>query len=313
MSKEIKKFNKLRYWQQQALIMYNLEGKSFIQIQKALGIPYDTIYGAIRRLECQYPAEVISRQRRLPTIFVIGDTQAKQGVDLEYMKWIGYYIARKKPDIIVHIGDNWDLAALSSYDKGQLSAEGKRLHLDIKAGTDGMDLIDAEIAKVQGYHPRKVITFGNHEHRADRFVQENPELEGLIGTEVLAETIPTWEVHPFLKPVRIHGINFIHFVPNPMSGKPYGGTVQNILKNTGASFVMGHKQILDIALRPTLDGTHQIGVIVGACYQHDEGYKGHTGNNHFRGCVMLTEVQDGHALPSPVSLDYMRKVYQDNH
>ena len=52
-----------------------------------------------------------------------------------------------------------------------------------------------------------------------------------------------------------------------MSGKPYGGTVQNILKNTGASFVMGHKQILDIALRPTLDGTHQIGVIVGACYQ----------------------------------------------
>ena len=44
-----------------------------------------------------------------------------------------------------------------------------------------------------------------------------------------------------------------------------------------------------------------------------EGYKGHTGNNHFRGGVMLTEVNDGFALPSPVSLDYMRKVYEANH
>jgi hypothetical protein len=176
-----------------------------------------------------------------------------------------------------------------------------------------MELIDAEIAKIKGYTPRKVITFGNHEHRADRFVQENPELEGLIGTEVLAATIPTWEVHPFLKPVQIHGIFFQHFVANPMSGKPYGGTVQNILKNTGNSFVMGHKQVLDIAIRPTLDGRHQLGIIVGACYKHDEGYKGYQGNNHFRGCVMLTEVTDGYALPSPVSLEYMQKVYLANH
>lgn len=306
-------FSKLKYWQQQALIMHTLEGKNFTQIHKALNIPYDTIYSAIRRLEHQYPTEIIQQQRRLPTIFVIGDTQAKQGISLEYMTWVGYYIARKKPDVIIHIGDNWDLAALSSYDKGQLSAEGKRLSQDIEAGTKGMDLIDAEIAKIKGYNPRKIITFGNHEHRADRFVQENPELEGLIGTEILAATIPTWEVYPFLKPVEVHGIQFIHFVPNPMTGKPYGGTVQNILKNSGSSFVMGHKQVLDVAMRPTLNGKHQLGVIVGACYKHDEGYKGYVGNNHFRGCVMLTEVQDGFALPSPVSLDYMEKVYNANH
>lgn len=307
------KFSQLKHWKQVALKMYHLEDKSYTQIHKALGVPYDTIYGALRKLNGHFDADTVRRNMRLPTIFVIGDTQCKQGVDLTYMSWVGHYIARKKPDVIVHIGDNWDLAALSSYDKGQLSAEGKRLHLDIQAGTKGMELIDAEIAKIKGYKPRKIITFGNHEHRADRFVQENPELEGLIGTEILAESIPTWEVHPFLKPVEVHGIYFQHFVANPMSGKPYGGTVQNILKNTGNSFVMGHKQVLDIALRPTLDGRHQIGVIVGACYMHDEGYKGWQGNNHFRGCVMLTEVRDGYALPSPVSLEYMRKVYEDNH
>lgn len=307
-----KHFSKLKFHYQKVLELYTVQGKSYKSISEELHIPYDSVYGIVQRLSADYPVEVIKAQKRLPTIFVIGDTQCKQGVDLEYMQWIGYYIAKKRPDVIVHIGDNWDLAALSSYDKGQLSAEGKRLNQDIEAGTKGMELIDAEIAKITGYFPRKVITFGNHEHRADRFVQENPELEGLIGTESLAATIPTWEVHPFLKPVEIHGIQFVHFVPNPMTGKPYGGTVQNILKNCGSSFVMGHKQVLDIAMRPTFDGKQQIAVIVGACYAHNEAYKGHTGNNHFRGCVMLTEVADGFALPSPVSLEYMQKVYEAN-
>ena len=308
-----KHFSKLKFSQQKVLELYNVKGWGYKRIAADLDMAYDTVYGIVQRLGGVYSEEVILKQRREPTIFVIGDTQCKQGVDLTYMSWIGYYIARKRPDIIVHIGDNWDLAALSSYDKGQLSAEGKRLNQDIAAGTKGMDLIDAEIAKVQGYKPRKIITFGNHEHRADRFVQENPELEGLIGTEILAATIPNWEVQPFLKPIEVHGIQFIHFVPNPMTGKPYGGTVQNILKNCGSSFVMGHKQVLDVAMRPTINGKHQLGVIVGACYKHDEGYKGYVGNNHFRGCVMLTEVKDGFALPSPVSLEYMEKVYAANH
>lgn len=309
-----KHYSKLKFSQQKVLELYNLQGLSYNQIAAQTGIAYDTCYGIVQRLGSEYPRAVIEAQKRLPTIFVIGDTQVKQGIDLAYLKWIGHYIARKKPDIIVHIGDHYDMQSLSSYDKGTLKAEGKRVREDIEAGDEGIRLIDAEIAKVQGYKPRKVVTLGNHEHRIDRFVQEHPELEGYMGTELLEFGNGDWEVHPFLKPVSIHGINFIHFVPNPMTGKPYGGTVQNILKNCGTSFVMGHKQVLDIALRPTpLDGKHQIGVIVGACYQHDEGYKGFTGNNHFRGCVMLTEVKDGFALPSPVSLEYMQKVYDANH
>lgn len=308
-----KHFSKLKFSQQKVLELYTLEGKSYNQISKELGIAYDTCYGIVQRLSADYPAEIIKAQKRLPTIFIIGDTQAKQGINLEYMSWIGYYIAKKKPDIIVHIGDHYDMASLSSYDKGTLKAEGKRVREDIEAGDEGIRLIDAEIAKVHGYKPRKVVTLGNHEHRIDRFVDEHPELAGYMGTELLEFGNSGWEVHEFLKPVEIYGIQFIHFVPNPMSGKPYGGTVQNILKNTGSSFVMGHKQVLDIALRPTLNGKQQVGIIVGACYAHDEAYKGYTGNNHFRGCVMLTEVNDGFALPSPVSLSYMRKIYQANH
>jgi len=112
-----------------------------------------------------------------------------------------------------------------------------------------------------------------------------------------------------LQPVEIEGIYFVHYLANPMTGKPYGGTALNQLKTVGRSYVVGHKQVLDIAIRPTLDNKLQIGIVNGACYPHDEGYKGFQGNNHFRGLIMLNEVKDGFGLPCPVSLDFLRRKY----
>ena len=44
---------------------------------------------------------------------VIADTQCKPEVSLNYMGYIGEYIADKKPDAIIHIGDHWDFPSLS--------------------------------------------------------------------------------------------------------------------------------------------------------------------------------------------------------
>ena len=77
-----------------------------------------------------------------PTILIIADTQAKSEEDLEYLLWIGKYIADKKPDIIVHIGDHFDMPSLSSYDKGTSKIEGKRLYKDIEAGVEGFKLLN---------------------------------------------------------------------------------------------------------------------------------------------------------------------------
>mgnify|MGYP003600228374 FL=1 len=73
--------------------------------------------------------------------------------------------------------------------------------------------------------------------------------------------------------------------------------------------MVGHKQVLDIAIRPTIDGKQQLGIVNGACYDHMEGYKGYQGNNHFRGLTVLHEAQDGFAVPMFVSLDYMKEKY----
>lgn len=249
--------------------------------------------------------------KKKPTILVIADTQAKSEESLEYLLWVGKYIADKKPDIIVHIGDHFDLPSLSSYDKGTSKIEGKRLHKDIEAGVEGFKFLNLGLEKHKDYHPRKVFCLGNHEERLDRYANEHPELQGTLGTDKLPFAKYGWEVHPFLKPVEIEGIFFVHYLANPMSGKPYGGSAMNILKTVGRSFVVGHKQCLDIAIRPTIDGKQQLGIVNGACYDHFESYKGFVGNNHFRGLTVLHECSDGFAVPMFVSLDYMKEKYYE--
>lgn len=249
---------------------------------------------------------------------VIADTQCKPNHDLSYMAALGEYIAHKRPDVIVHIGDHYDFESLSSYDKGKKSFEGRRLKADIEAGNLGMELLLAPMRELQEtqrrgkrkvYSPRMIFCMGNHEHRFDRLAEDMPELDGFVGTDTLELETYGWEVYPFLKPVIVDGINYVHYLANPMTGKPYGGTALNRLKTVGASYVVGHTQLLDIAIRPTLDGRMQLGIVNGACYPHDEAYKGPQGNTHFRGVIMLHEVADGFGLPMPVSLDYLMKRY----
>ena len=139
-----------------------------------------------------------------------------------------------------------------------------------------------------------------------------PELDGFVGTSTLNLEKYGWNVHPFLKPVEIEGIYFVHFLANPFTGRPYGGTAMSQLKQVGRSFVVGHKQCLDIAIRPTIDGKHQIGIVNGACYPFDERYKGFQGNNHFRGIVMLHDAKDGYGNIMTVSLDYLMNKYKEN-
>lgn len=252
-------------------------------------------------------------------ILIVGDTQCKPGVDLQYMTNIGKYIADKRPDVIVHIGDHFDFESLSSYDKGKRAMEGRRLVADIEAGQEGMRRLMAPIRNLQSqqrrfrkkvYLPEMVFCTGNHEDRFDRMSKDDPALEGFVGTATLNLEQYGWEVYPFLKPAVIEGIHFVHYLANPFTGRPYGGTALSQLKNVGTSFVVGHKQVLDIAMTPTLDGSMRIGLINGACYEHDEDYKGYQGNYHFRGVVMLHEVANGFGLPMPVSLDYLREKYQ---
>jgi len=248
--------------------------------------------------------------------FVLPDTQVKPGVDLKHLSHIGQYIVDKKPDVIICIGDFADMESLSSYDKGKKSFEGRRYKADIAAAKKGMDLLlepmreynrRATANHKERYRPRMVLTLGNHEDRINRAVEYQAEFDGVISTDDLP--YEDWEVVPFLQTINIDGVCYTHFLANPMSGKPYGGSALNQLAKVGQSFVVGHKQTLDVATRFTLDGTQQWGIVAGACYTHSENYKGPQGNEHWRGAVMLHRVINGSFDPLFISLDYLKDRY----
>lgn len=250
-------------------------------------------------------------------ILLIPDTQVKPDVSTDHLEAIGNYIVAKQPEVIVHIGDHWDLPSLSSYDKkGSKQFEGRRVIADIEAGNKAMDLLLKPIReynlkkrknKEKQYKPRMVFCMGNHEHRIKRATDADPSLEGLLSFDML--NLKGWEVYPFLEIVNINDVLFSHYFVNTLSLTKgvLAGTIDNKLQKIGQSFVMGHQQTLQFGTHYLNDGTAHIGLVAGAFYQHHEEYMGAQGNHHWRGAVMLNQVEDGKFDPMFLSLEYLLK------
>ena len=224
-----------------------------------------------------------------PVHIMVPDTQCKPGVSLEHLRWAGEYIAEREPDVVVAIGDWWDMESLSEYDRGKKSFEGRRYKADIEAGNEGMDLFMAGVNKCKK-RPRLVFTMGNHEERILRALEIEPRLEGVLGYHDFNLERHGWEVYDFLTPVSIDGIHYAHYFSQPMSGRPYSGNIETRLRAIGFSFSQGHQQGLWWGRRELANGAVQLGLVAGSYYLHDEVYKGVQGNKHWRGLVVKHEV-----------------------
>jgi hypothetical protein len=252
-------------------------------------------------------------------ILAIPDTQCKPGVPLDHLTWAGKAICDYKPDVVVHLGDHWDFPSLSSHDKpGSKYFEGKRYMADVEAGNTGMDMLLAPLKELQKtqkttkhkvYKPRMVFLRGNHEHRLTRAVQSNPMLEGLMTYNHL--NLKDWEVHDFLKPVFINGVGFSHYWPVGAMGRP-ASSAAVLVNKLHMSCVAGHQQSKQIAYGKRADGKSICGIIAGSYYQHDEDYMDQLSNTHWRGLLVMNEVEDGQFDELFLSINYLKAKYNDN-
>lgn len=259
--------------------------------------------------------------------FVIPDTQVKPDVPLHHLDWIGQYIVDKKPDVVIHLGDHYDLPSLSSWDKGKAAFEGRRFRKDVDAGHKALERLEAPLDaynatkrrwKEKQWQPEKHVTWGNHEHRADRAAESSPELEGFVGTFIFDEfwRARGWQSHPFKAVIDIDGIWYSHLMVHEFTGNPMGAQASTLLKQIGHTFTQGHRQTYDLASRYVGDKM-QRALIAGACYLHDEEYKGpsrdiseRSGNHHWRGCVMKHDVEDGQYSLMELPLDFFCRRYE---
>lgn len=239
---------------------------------------------------------------------VLPDIQFKQGVPHAHLTWAGKYIAEKRPDTIVCIGDFADMESLSSYDAGKKSFEGRRYKTDIAYAKRGMELLTEPWKKIRGYDPQMILTLGNHEDRISRCVESDPKMEGVIGLENLGYENFGWKVVPFLEPIVADGIAYCHYFTSGIMGRPVT-SASALLTKRHMSAVMGHVQGRQIAYATRADGKQMTAIFVGGFYQHDEAYLNFQGNKHWRGLWVFHEVKDGSFDEMPVSISYLKRKY----
>ncbi len=248
---------------------------------------------------------------------VIPDVQIRPGDNTDFLYNIGRYIVEKQPDVIICIGDFADMPSLSSYDVGKKAYEGRRYLNDVQAVQDAMGQLLTPLwtynaqQKRNGkkqYRPRMELTLGNHEERINRAVNSDAKLEGILSIDNLRYEAYGWKVHPFLEVVIIDGVAYSHYFVTGVAGRP-AGTAAAQIRKTNMSCIAGHQQGLHIATAHRADGALLTSVIAGSCYEHNEDYLGPQGNKHWRGILMLHEVNNGAFDLMPVSLDYLNRKY----
>ncbi len=248
---------------------------------------------------------------------VIPDTQCKPGNSFDHLEWAGNYAVKTKPDVIVHLGDHWDMSSLSVYDIGKKSFEGRTYNHDVQAGNDAMDVFMKPIIEEQKrqkenkkkvWKPKKVFLIGNHEYRIDRAIESDRKLEGLIGYNDFNLKKHNWEVHNFLDVAIVNGIAYSHYFTSGVMGRPVSSP-HLMLQKKHMSCIMGHVQDRGISYSKKADGSSITGLFAGIFYQHDEEYLNPQTNGSWSGIWMLNEVNNGSFDEMPVSINYLRKQY----
>jgi len=238
------------------------------------------------------------------TVAVVPDCQVRRDVGMEHLTAAGRYIAEKRPDVIVQIGDFADMPSLSTHDApGSRDAEMKRYQHDIDASHYAMDLLMDPIYAVAGYDPTLILTLGNHEDRITRATNANPR-GPQPSLDDLAYQDWGWHVVPFLQPIVIGGVAFCHYFPSGVMGRPITSP-SILLKKLHMSAFAGHQQGRDIAYARRADGGDLTAIISGSFYQHDESYLNPFTNKHWRGMYFLHEVKDGSFDEMALSLNYL--------
>lgn len=233
-------------------------------------------------------------------LLIIPDAHASADYDNERFNALGEFIIKKKPEVIVCLGDFADMPSLSLYDKGTKGFEGRRYRKDIESALDAQDQLFLSLRqhnakkrknKEKQYKPKLFMTLGNHEDRIDRAVNAQAELHGTIGMSDLQYEKYGWKCTPFKRSLTLKGISFSHYFSSGVSGRPISNTHVGhaLISKLHCSAVQGHSHLYNHAEQTRPDGQKIFGLSAG-CYSHQrytEGWCKDTEHTWWRGIVLL--------------------------
>lgn len=242
-------------------------------------------------------------------MLIIPDSHAHPKHDNERMKWLGRYILDEMPDVVLHIGDMADMPSLSSYDFGTMRAWGRFYKADIDTTIEHQEFLweavdqynDARRRnKKAQYKPRRVYVKGNHEERADRFIQKYPQFVGFVDIDKDLQLERFWdEIIPFGEEVLINGVGFTHYYRTG-TGKPVAGIVpaRSLVLKKSRSVVQGHNHKFSVFFQDRGHGNPKIQAFTVGYYGHRDQREDWNIQNQAEwdfGVLVLYDVRDGMA------------------
>ncbi len=243
------------------------------------------------------------------THLVIGDSHSHPDFSNERFTWLGKLIHDVKPTTVINIGDLADMASLCFHSK-PLELENARYTRDCAAAIDAQERLFWEVRRHKRKLPRFVWTLGNHDIRAQRYVEANPVFSGAIKNEDIGYNDFPWEVVPFLEPINIDGIDYAHYFTSGVMGRPIGGThpAWTVIKKRNRSATCGHSHVLDYKIDKT-PGQSLMGLVVGNYVDYRAGYAGPANDMWSNGIAVCKSVDNGLYDFEWLSMNRIRDAY----
>ncbi len=251
----------------------------------------------------------------MSTHLVIPDAHAHPDHNNHRADWIGQLITDLRPDVVVNIGDQFDMDSLNSYDKGKRDHNKKTYARDIEAGLDFSERLFAPIRKLKKRQPRKVFIIGNHEQRIDRALDLSPELVDWVSYNDLDLKRDYNDIVHYNGSVPgtigIDGILYAHFMSSGVQGRPVGGEhpAYTLIAKKYQSCTVGHTHVFDYCVRSDGEGHNVQGLVAGCCLDYAPKWAGELYKLWVPGVAICRNVDAGQYDFQWVSLAALKKEY----
>jgi len=228
-------------------------------------------------------------------IVVIGDTHSHPDYDNKRFRALGEFAAEElqgagDDGYIVQIGDWADVCAFNSHGT-KLEMEGSRWKDDIEVTQDSLAEFMAPFYRRRRKLPKRYITLGNHEHRVNRWIAQEPKFEGTMSVQDLGFEEFGFECIPYGQMLNLGGVNFVHHLGTQTGAAAKISSPTNGVKSIGVSTVVGHSHSADYIPVYYRDRTvHGIdaGCAIHKTMGYDEGWS-HQSAHKYRRCVWILE------------------------
>jgi hypothetical protein len=252
----------------------------------------------------------------MTTHLIIPDPHAHPDHSNERADYLGKLILDIRPDVVINMGDMFDMPSLSGYDKGKASFHGRNYKKDIAAGLDFDERMWGPIRRAKKRRPRAVFIEGNHEERQRRMLEYSPEFDGAVSFNDFDLDRNYQDIVRYTGgtpgSIEIDGIIYAHYAISGVMGRPISGEhpAYSLLTKQFQSVTVGHLHVLDYCTRTDMLGKRMHGLISGVYMDYDADWAGHEICKMWnRGVVIKKNVENGDYDLEWVSLARLKKEY----